>query len=271
MEKLLLIDDEPGIRTTIQSILQSDELQVFEAADAAEGLHLMKKECPPIVMLDICLGTESGLDLFEQLRSINPRVLVIFITGHGTSETAIETMKLGAYDYLVKPLDLDVLSSTVEQARKICRQMYTPAAITMSFQEETGSDLLVGSGPAMQSVCKQIGRVAPQDVNVLILGESGTGKELIARAIYQHSRRSQAPFLAINCAAIPETLLESSCSDTKREPLPVQITDGSANLNSVIEALSCWMKSAICRCPHKHAYFDCCRTDSFSVSEETKL
>lgn len=209
MEKLLLIDDEPGIRTTIQSILQSDELQVFVAADAAEGLHLMRRECPPIVMLDIRLGTESGLNLFEQLRLINPRVLVIFITGHGTSETAIETMKLGAYDYLVKPLDLDELSSTVEQARKICRQMYTPAAINVAFQEETGSDRLIGSGPAMQSVCKQIGRVAPQDVNVLILGESGTGKELIARAIYQHSRRSQAPFLAINCAAIPETLLES--------------------------------------------------------------
>jgi DNA-binding NtrC family response regulator len=209
MEKILLIDDEPGIRTTIQSILQSDELQVLVAANAGEGLALMARESPQIVMLDIRLGNESGLDVFQQLRLLNPRVLVIFITGHGTTETAIETMKLGAYDYLVKPLDLDELSSTVEQARKICRQMYAPAAINMPAQEETGSDRLIGSGVAMQSICKQIGRVAPQDVNVLILGESGTGKELIARAIYQHSRRSQAPFLAINCAAIPETLLES--------------------------------------------------------------
>ena len=209
MEKLLLIDDEPGIRSTIQSILQSEDLQVFVAADAAEGLFLMKKECPPIVMLDIRLGSESGLDIFDQLRLVNPRVLVIFITGHGTTETAIETMKLGAYDYLVKPLDLDELSTTVEQARKICRQMYAPAAINIPTPEDSGSDRLIGSSAAMQSVCKQIGRVAPQDVNVLILGESGTGKELIARAVYQHSRRSQAPFLAINCAAIPETLLES--------------------------------------------------------------
>ena len=209
MEKLLLIDDEAGIRSTIQSILQSDDLQVFLAANAEQGLHLMKKECPPIVMLDIRLGSASGLDVFEQLRLINPRVLVIFITGHGTTETAIETMKKGAYDYLVKPLDLDELCSTVEQARKICRQMYAPAAIDLPSPDEGGSDRLIGSGSAMQSVCKQIGRVAPQDVNVLVLGESGTGKELIARAIYQHSRRSQAPFLAINCAAIPETLLES--------------------------------------------------------------
>ena len=209
MEKLLLIDDEAGIRSTIQSILQSDDLQVFVAANAEEGLHLMEKECPPIVMLDIRLGSASGLDVFEQLRLINPRVLVIFITGHGTTETAIETMKKGAYDYLVKPLDLDELCSTVEQARKICRQMYAPAAIELPSPDDEGSDRLIGSGSAMQSVCKQIGRVAPQDVNVLILGESGTGKELIARAIYQHSRRTQAPFLAINCAAIPETLLES--------------------------------------------------------------
>lgn len=209
MEKLLVIDDEAGIRSTIQSILQSDELAVHVASDADEGLTLMNRECPQIVLLDIRLGASSGLDLFTELRRINPRVLVIFITGHGTTDTAIETMKLGAFDYLVKPLDLDQLSATVEQARKICRQMYAPAAMDVPLIDDTASDRLIGSGPAMQSVCKQIGRIAPQDVNVLILGESGTGKELIARAIYQHSRRAQSPFLAINCAAIPETLLES--------------------------------------------------------------
>ncbi|MBL8815020.1 MAG: sigma-54-dependent Fis family transcriptional regulator [Planctomyces sp.] len=209
METLLLIDDEAGIRSTIRSILQSDELQVLVAATADEGLELMARERPPIVLLDLRLGTRSGLDVFDELKRINPRALVIFITGHGTTETAIETMKLGAFDYLVKPLDLDQLSAVVDQARRICRQMYAPAALDYRFAPETGSDRLIGSGPAMQSICKQIGRVAPQDVNVLVLGESGTGKELIARAIYQHSRRSQHPFLAINCAAIPETLLES--------------------------------------------------------------
>lgn len=209
MEKLLIIDDEAGIRTTIQSILQDHDLQVFVAADADEGLVMMSRECPQIVLLDIRLGTASGVELFSELRRRNPRVLVIFITGHGTAETAIETIKLGAFDYLVKPLDLEQLVATVEQARKICRQMYAPAAIDLPQSDNTVSDRLIGSSPAMQSVCKQIGRIAPQDVNVLILGESGTGKELIARALYQHSRRAQSPFLAINCAAIPETLLES--------------------------------------------------------------
>lgn len=209
MEKLLIIDDEAGIRSTIQSILQSEDLAVFVAGDCDEGLAVMNRERPQIVLLDIRLGTSSGLDLFAELRKVNPRVLVIFITGHGTADTAIETMKLGAFDYLVKPLDLDLLSATVEQARRICRQMYAPTATDVAVADEPNPDRLIGSGPAMQSVCKQIGRIAPQDVNVLILGESGTGKELIARAIYQHSRRAQMPFLAINCAAIPETLLES--------------------------------------------------------------
>lgn len=209
MEKLLVIDDEAGIRSTFRTILSADDLQVLAAADATEGLALMRDEQPQIVLLDIRLGTESGLKVFEELRRINPRVLVIFITGHGTAELAIETMKLGAFDYLVKPLDIDQLTSVVTQARRICRQMYAPAALEWTSPEADDSDRLIGSSPAMQSICKQIGRVAPQDINVLVLGESGTGKELVARALYQHSHRSRMPFLAINCAAIPESLLES--------------------------------------------------------------
>jgi two-component system nitrogen regulation response regulator GlnG len=118
-------------------------------------------------------------------------------------------MKVGAFDYLVKPLDYDQLQQVVEQALKIGRLMHATASIDSNGPSDEDSDRLVGNGVTMQSICKQIGRIAPQDVNVMILGESGTGKELVARAIYQHSRRNQAPFLAINCAAIPETLLES--------------------------------------------------------------
>ena len=209
MEKLLIIDDELHIRTTIQSVLEAPGLQVFAAANSTEALQLMERESPQIALLDIRLGTQSGIDLYSELRRLNPRLLVIFITGHGTADTAIETMKIGALDYLVKPLDLDVLSAAVEQARQICRQMYAPAAINSPPESNTGSDRLIGSGTAMQSICKQIGRIALQDVNVLLVGESGTGRELIARAIYQHSRRSQNPFLCCNCAAIPEALLES--------------------------------------------------------------
>lgn len=209
METLLVIDDESGIRATLQEVLQSDDLNVLVAEDAKSGLRLLTEEAPHVVLLDIRLGQMSGLDLFQELRKIAPKTLVIFITGHGTAETAIEAMKRGAFDYLVKPLDLDQLQQVVDQARKISRLMHTPATIDAGGSTEAESDRLIGNGAAMQAICKQIGRIAPQDVNVLILGESGTGKELIARAIYQHSRRNQASFLAINCAAIPETLLES--------------------------------------------------------------
>lgn len=209
MEKLLVVDDELHIRTTIDAVLSSAGLQVLTAADPAEAERLMLQESPQIVLLDIRIGTASGLDLFTVLRRCNPRALVIFITGHGSAETAIETMKLGAFDYLLKPLDLDRLQDSIEQARRTCRQMYAPASLGAPASDDVGSDRLIGSGTAMQSVCRMIGRVAPQDVNVLIVGESGTGKDLIARAIYQHSRRSQQPFVRMNCSAVSEMSLES--------------------------------------------------------------
>jgi DNA-binding NtrC family response regulator len=209
MPTLLVIDDEAGIRFTIREVLQSGDLRVLAAENAAEGLRLTRDESPDVVLLDIRLAGESGLTVFHALREIDPKVLVVFITGHGTAETAIEAMKLGAFDYLVKPLDLAELQQVVEQALKISVLMRVPAAVDSQSQGGDTSDRLIGSGPAMQSLFKQMGRVAPLDVSVLIRGESGTGKELVARAIYHHSRRSQGPFLAINCAAIPETLLES--------------------------------------------------------------
>jgi two-component system nitrogen regulation response regulator GlnG len=209
MPTLLVIDDEAGIRYTIREVLQSEELRVVAAENCEDGVRLTREESPDVVLLDIRLGNESGLEVFHRLRAIDPKLLVVFITGHGTAETAIEAMKLGAFDYLVKPLDLTELQHVVEQALKISHLMRVPAAVDSADQLSDTSDRLIGSGPAMQSLFKQMGRVAPLDVNVLILGESGTGKELVARAIYHHSRRSQGPFLAINCAAIPETLLES--------------------------------------------------------------
>ena len=209
MAKLLVIDDEPSIRFSIEQVFAEDGIQILGAETAAEGLQLAADESPDVILLDIRLGDRSGLEVFHDLRRLDPRSLIIFITGHGTTDTAIEAMKLGAYDYLVKPLDASQLQQVVRQAFTISRMMHVPMILEDGDRPEDKPDRLIGSGSAMQTVCKQIGRVAPQDVNVLILGESGTGKELVARAIYHHSRRSRATFLAINCAAIPEPLLES--------------------------------------------------------------
>src|SRR5215471_10359843 len=129
MPTLLLIDDEAGIRFTIREVLQSEELRVLAAENSTDGLRLAREESPDVVLLDIRLGSESGLDLFQQLRAIDPKLLVVFITGHGTAETAIEAMKLGAFDYLVKPLDLAELKHEVEQALKISHLVHVPAAV----------------------------------------------------------------------------------------------------------------------------------------------
>ena len=209
MPTVLVIDDEAVIRFSIRRVLATSGVEVLEADSAEEGLRLAGECWPDVILLDIRLRDRSGLDVFHDLRRLDPKSLIIFITGQGTTDTAIEAMKLGAFDYLGKPLDAELLRKTVAQAMDISRLMHVPAIVEEGTRHEDRPDRLIGSGLAMQIVCKQIGRVAAQDVNVMILGESGTGKELVARAIYHHSLRNQAPFLAINCAAIPESLLES--------------------------------------------------------------
>lgn len=208
MRTLLLVDDERHIHFTVREVFADQPIRVISAEKADVAVQMLESERPEVVLLDIRLGQVSGLEIFQQLRSIDPRLLVIFITGHGTADTAIEAMKLGAFEYLVKPLDFNRLRDVVSRAFEISRLMRVQTVVEDS-NEADPPEQLIGHGPAMQMVFKQIGRTAPQDVNVLICGESGAGKELVARALYQHSRRAQKTFLAINCGAIAESLLES--------------------------------------------------------------
>lgn len=208
MPIILVIDDEPAILHAFRRGFQKPDVTVLTAASSAEGLAMVVQHQPDVVILDLHLPDLSGLEVFRRIHQLNAKILVIFITGHGTTDTAIEAMKLGAFDYLLKPLELAQLRELVARAFEISRLMRVPAVLEEEPTQEP-ADVLVGRCPAMQAVYKAIGRVAPQEVTVLILGETGTGKELVARAIYHHSRRSARPFLAINCAAIPETLLES--------------------------------------------------------------
>jgi two-component system, NtrC family, nitrogen regulation response regulator GlnG len=205
MPTLLVVDDEQSVRYSFRRVFEGDGVTVLDARTAAEGLQLVKDQAPDVVVLDLQLPDRSGLDLFRDIHALDAKRPVIFITAHGTTETAIEAMKQGAFDYLVKPLDLERMSQVLERAYEAARLMHVPAVLPAAESE----DRIVGRSPVMQEMCKTIGRIAPQDVNVLILGESGTGKELVARALYHHSRRTGRPFLAINCAALPETLLES--------------------------------------------------------------
>jgi two-component system nitrogen regulation response regulator GlnG len=210
MPSLLVVDDEPNVLYSLKKSLQSDTLDVVTAPTALAGIDRVRHQPPDAVLLDVRLPDMSGLEAFDRIRALDPRLPVILITAHASTETAIEAMKRGAFEYLLKPVDFHQLREVVGRAINLSRLRHVPAL----FEEEAGPpdaavDRIVGRCPAMQEVYKAIGRVAPQDMTVLILGESGTGKELVARAVYHHGPRSQAPFLTINCAAIPEALLES--------------------------------------------------------------
>lgn len=208
MAKLLIIDDEPNLLYSLQKTLQSDDLEVLIADTASTGLKLLQENQPDVIILDVRLPDMSGLDAFNEIRSIDPRLPVIIITAHTTTETAIEATKRGAYEYLLKPVPFDQLRDLVSRAVVLYRMSHVPARFE-DEEADASADTIVGRSPDMQDVYKAIGRAAPQDVTVLIQGESGTGKELVARAIFHHSRRNQQPFMAINCASIPDTLLES--------------------------------------------------------------
>ena len=208
MSTLLVIDDDRAVPFLIERAVQGTGVSVLPAKSVQEGLGLLDRQ-PDVVLLDIMLPEGSGLEAVRKIQARDPKLPIIFITAGGTSDTTIEAMKLGAYDYLLKPLDLPKLRDLVERAMEIRRLMQVRVELPTNGKPNPDGDHIIGRSPAMCEVFKAIGRVAPQNVTTLIIGESGTGKELVARAIYHHSARSSEKFLALNCAALPETLLES--------------------------------------------------------------
>jgi nitrogen regulation protein NR(I) len=208
MPSLLVVDDEQNVLYSLAKSLQSETLDVITASTGREGIERAERQRPDVVILDLRLSDMSGLDVFDRLRALDPRLPIVLITAFATTETAIEAMKRGAFEYLLKPIDFHQLREVVQRALELSRFRHVPAVFDDSGAAET-SDPIVGRSALMQEVYKAIGRVASQDVTVLITGENGTGKELVARALYHHGTRSDGPFLALNCAAIPDTLLES--------------------------------------------------------------
>lgn len=210
MPKLLIIDDERNVLYALEKGLRRDDLVISTAQTGTAGIAAVQQEMPDAVLLDVQLPDQSGLQVLQQLQHMEPRLPVIMMTAHGTAETAIEAMKHGAYDYVLKPWKLDELRALILQALQASRLQRVPAVFDIAGNQAAGNvERIVGKSDQMQNIFKEIGRIAQQDVSVLILGESGTGKELVARAIYHHSRRKDQPFLAINCAALPDNLLES--------------------------------------------------------------
>lgn len=213
MQTVLIVDDDRTVLKLATRALGELDVSVFTASNAREGLEQLREHRPDAILLDIMLPDDSGLEIAQEIREFDPRLPVIFITVSDDSDVAIEAMKLGAYEFLLKPLHVENVRSVVERALEVRRMMQIPVQMADGENSEVAveenHDALVGRSSGMLEVYKEVGRVAAQNVSVLISGESGTGKELVARAIYHHSQRKNETFLAVNCAALSDTLLES--------------------------------------------------------------
>ncbi len=208
MAKILIVDDDPQLRQSFEKMLEAEGHTPQTASNGAAGIDAVTTEPPDLVIMDIRMPGMTGLEAFNVMHAHEPRLPIIIMTAYGTTETAIEATKMGAFDYILKPFEIPDILDLIDKALKVGRFVRT--RVMMDAQPESASgDAIIGRSQPMQEIYKAIGRAAPTDATVLICGESGTGKELVSRAIYQHSTRSDKAFQVINCVAIPETLLES--------------------------------------------------------------
>ncbi len=208
MNTILVIDDDDQLRISFCKLLREENYSVMGAASGEAGVDMVKQQSLDLVILDMRLPGMDGMETFTQIKKMDPKLPVIIVTAYGTTETAIEATKMGAYDYVLKPFEIPEMLNLITQAIDAGYFMKSPVALDALPDQQSG-DAIIGQSRSMQTVYKAIGRVAQTDATILVRGESGTGKELVARAVYQHGTRSDKPFLIINCVAIPETLLES--------------------------------------------------------------
>ncbi len=205
-ESICIVDDEPAILNSLSPILEDEGYQVSVAKSGTEVLKMVRSEAPDLIILDIWMPELDGLETLKRLRQQFPALLVIMMSGHGSIETAIKATKLGAYDYLEKPLDLEKVTILVRNA--LHQRKLEEENLNLRIQVERRFEL-VGTSSSMNRLRELINMAAPTNSRVLISGANGTGKELVARAIHLHSPRHSRPFVEVNCAAIPETLIES--------------------------------------------------------------
>ncbi len=208
MSRILIIDDDDQLRKSFHKLLLQEGYSIDSAASGEAGITMIRQHPPDLVILDMRLPGMNGFETFKVIHEIEPKLPVIIMTAYGTTETAIEATKMGAFDYILKPFDIPDMLTVIGQAIEAGRFMRSPIDMN-GAPDKANREAIIGRSVPMQEVYKAIGRVAPTDATVLIRGESGTGKELVARAVYQHSLRANKPFLVINCVAIPDSLLES--------------------------------------------------------------
>src|ERR1017187_7297515 len=209
MGKVLITDDEPNMRRILNANLRMDSNVCVEASSAAEAIVLLSKDDFDVVITDQKMPGGTGMDVLRVVQESDPTISVIFLTAVGTVELAVESMRQGAFDFLTKPFEIDVMRATIRRACERTKLLRENAVLRTTVRKLEGAEEILGVSPGIESVRELIARVTGTNSTVLITGETGTGKELVARAIYRNSLRAQRPFIAINCAAVTETLLES--------------------------------------------------------------
>lgn len=209
MAKILIVDDEARILLLLQSLLKANGYEVATAKDGIQALDLLKKDTFDVVISDLRMSPMDGMTLFREIRTINPTIPVILLTAYASVETAIDAMKSGAFDYLTKPFKVDEMLATIRRAEEHLKNNSSATVADPNAPLRYQFENLIATNGAMLQVCEMIQRVAPTAATVLINGESGTGKEVIARTIHNTSLRKDKPWVAVNCAALPENLLES--------------------------------------------------------------
>lgn len=205
-KKILVVDDEETHRLMLRAVLESDGYVVYEADDGLNAIEAVKKEFYDLILMDIRMSNISGIDALKEIKQISPGIPVLIMTAYASVETAVEALKSGAYDYITKPIDIDKLKKSIAD-----ELASSNLKLKLALPSEYGFDLsnIIGKSAKMREVFETLMLAAPSDATVLILGESGTGKELIADSIHQNSHRANKPFIKVNCAALPDTLLES--------------------------------------------------------------
>lgn len=209
MIKILLVDDEPSILSVLTTLLRKQDYDVKPLSEGAEAVEVVKDEKFDLVLTDIRMSPVDGLQVLKAMQEVQPQTPVILLTGFGSVKTAVDAMKGGAFDYVTKPFKVDELLMTVKRALEYHNVMLENTVLRNQLEAKYRLDNIVATSESMRKVCDMVERIAPSNATVLVMGESGTGKELIAKAIHSYSNRRDKEFIAVNCAAMPEPLLES--------------------------------------------------------------
>jgi two-component system response regulator HydG len=257
--KILVVDDEASHRKMIEAVLSDEGYEIKQAGDGQAAIDAVEKGFFDLILMDIRMAEVSGLEALKQIKEISPGIPIIIMTAYASVDSAVDALKSGAYDYLTKPLDIDELKILVGKALRFHQLEKENLFLKERLNDRFDFSNIIGRGPAMKALFDTMALVTPSDATVLIYGESGTGKELIADAIHQNSSRKEQPFIKVNCAALPETLLESELFGHEKGSFTGAVARKQGRFQLAHKSSIFWMKSQKWHPLPKPKFYGFCR------------